>query len=156
VVSQAVITWLACGQLVTALFGPMGWVLSMTGRHLLELAILAAGLVLATLLCALAIPALGQIGAAVATFTAIAFTNGARMLWVRRTLRALPFDWKVLMLVAAGLALALGSRWLVGRSGLDTYWSTAGGISMFVGCYAALCWRYLRGLHKEVKANATG
>ncbi len=154
VVPQGVVTWLALGQLVVALLGPMGWVLSMTGRHLLEFAILAAGLLLVIVLTAIAVPAWGQLGAAVAAFIAVSFTNGARILWVRRTLSAFPFDARVLLLIAAGLALALAARWLSSHVGLEGFWRTACGIGLFVTCYAALGWRYLRGLHQEVKANA--
>lgn len=156
IVPQGVVTWLALGQLVLALLGPMGWVLSMTGRHLIEFVILAAGLLLAIVLCAVAIPVWGPLGAAVSAFIAIAFTNGARILWVRRTLAAFPFDARVLLLLGGGVAMAFVSHWLSLRTGLDGFWRTALGIGLFASCYGAVGWRYLRGLHQEVKANAAG
>ena len=76
--------WRRARQFIVALLGPMGWALSMTGRHVQELAILLCGLALATLLCRFAIPQWGQLGAAVATCVAMSFTNLVRVICVRR------------------------------------------------------------------------
>lgn len=155
-VSQSVVAWLAASQFVLALFGTMGWALSMTNRHLLELGILATGLVVAIVLCMLVVPAHGQLGAAIATFCAIAFVNGARMLFARRVLRGSPIDMKLLLMIAAGLLLALAARWLVAQFALGPFWSAACGIGLFLACYAVFGWRYIRGSLKEEGTDAVG
>lgn len=143
-INPAVVAWLACGQLVLALFAPMGWALSMTGRHVVEFAILAAGLVIAVVLCALLVPTRGQLGAAIATFCAIVFVNGVRMLYVRKALGVFPFGGRIFLFAACGLLLAVAARAVVGRSGLAQPWALLAGVGMFLPCYAAACWMYLR------------
>jgi O-antigen/teichoic acid export membrane protein len=142
-IAPAVVAWLACGQLVFALFGHMGWALSMTGRHLVEFAILAAGLIIAVVLCALLVPARGQLGAAIATFSAIAFVNGARMIYVRNALGMFPFGGRIFLFAGCGLLLAVAARALSVRLGLAPTWAMLAGIGMFLPCYAAACWLYL-------------
>ncbi len=143
-ISTAVVAWLAGGQFVLALFGPMGWVLSMTGRHVLEFRILASGLVVAVVLCAIAVPSHGQLGAAIASFCAIAFVNGARMLYVRRALGAFPFDVRLLLFAAAGMGLACLAKLLAVRLPLGPFWSSCAGVGAFVACYAGAGWLYIR------------
>jgi O-antigen/teichoic acid export membrane protein len=152
----SVIAWLAAGQFLLALLGSMGWSLSMTNRHYQELGILVAGLVLAAVLCVAVVPRHGQLGAAIATFSAIAFVNVIRMLWARRVMRGLPFDAKLLATVLMGLALAAVARMLVARWHLDPFWDAATGIGMFLMTYAAACWLYLRNVHGEARADAVG
>src|SRR5204862_2862790 len=81
--SQPVVSWLAASQFVFTIFGPAGWALSMTGRHVLELKTLSAGLVIAAVSCLIAVPALGQLGAAIATCCAWAGISVIRILLVR-------------------------------------------------------------------------
>jgi O-antigen/teichoic acid export membrane protein len=123
----------------------MGWALSMTGRHVLELRILLAGLLLAALLCALAVPVYGQLGAAVATCLATTFANGLRLYFVRRAMGAWPIEAGVVRLLALGLVLALAIRLLTAELPLPAPWSALLGITLFMPCWAAMCWRYLRG-----------
>jgi O-antigen/teichoic acid export membrane protein len=144
-ISQSVVAWLAMAQFATALLGTMGWTLSMTGHHVLELRILLAGLLLSALLCALAVPAYGQLGAAIATCTAVAFANGLRLYFVRRTMGAWPVEAGVLRTLALGLGLALGLRLLLAQLPLPASWSALLGIACFLPCWAAMCWPYLRG-----------
>lgn len=142
----AVIAWLAAGQFLLALLGSMGWSLSMTNRHYQELGILVAGLVVAAVLCVVVVPSHGQLGAAIATFSAIAVVNLVRLLWARSVMGGFPFDAKLLAMVVAGLAIAAMARVLVARWHLDTFWNAATGIGMFLSIYAAICWWYLRGV----------
>jgi len=141
--SQAVVSCLAISQFVLAVFGPSGWALSMTGKHVLELKILLAGLVVATFLCWVAVPAFGQLGAAVATCTSMATANLARVLFVRRSIGKFPFGGDIFAIAAAGIGLAWGSNLLVGQFSLPTFWSTGCGIACFVLAYGIAAWTHL-------------
>ena len=142
-VSQSVVGWLAVGPFVSMIFWPAACGLSMTGRHFLELKILAAGLVLATLLCLFAIPAFGQLGAAVATCTSIVVANFARVWVVRRIAGAFPFGGDIFVITAAGIALAWGSSAVVAQLSLPPTASTTCGIACFVLAYAVAGWTHL-------------
>jgi O-antigen/teichoic acid export membrane protein len=143
VTSQAVISWLALSQFVVSVFGPCGWALSMTGKHVLEVKILAAGLVLSALLCLVAVPAFGQLGAAVATCCSVATVNLLRMLFVRRSIGGFPFRADIFAITAAGIGLAWASHLLVAQFALSMFWSTACGIGCFAVAYAVAGWMQL-------------
>lgn len=155
-VPASVMAWLAAAQFVVAMLGTMGWALSMTNRHLLELAILAAGLVLAIVLCLAIVPTHGQLGAAIATFCAIAFVNGGRVLFARRVLRGFPFDVPLMLIIAAGLGLAVLARLVSARLPFGGPGNAVAGILFFGLCYLAIAWRYARGALLEVRRDATG
>jgi O-antigen/teichoic acid export membrane protein len=152
--SASVIAWLAAGQFMLALLGSMGWSLSMTNRHYQELGILVAGLVLAGVLCMIVVPRHGQLGAAIATFVAIAFVSVIRLLWACRVMRGIPFDAKLLAMMFAGIAIAALVRVLVAQWGLATFWDAATGIGAFLLIYAAVCWWYLRTIREKAKPDA--
>jgi O-antigen/teichoic acid export membrane protein len=139
---QAAIGWLATSQLVVVIFGPAGWALSMTGRHVLELKILSGGLVLSAALCLIAVPALGQLGAAIATFCAIAAANLVRVLFVRRSLRALPFGADIFVIAATGIGLAWVSHVSTAQLMSSAPWNTAIGIAGFSLMYGVANWAY--------------
>lgn len=142
---QAVISWLATSQYVFIIFGPSGWALSMTGRHVLELKILSVGLVISTLLCWFVIPTYGQLGAAIATCASFAVAMLARVLFVRRLLGAFPFGFDVIFITVAGIALAWGSSVVVAYLFPSSVWSTVCGIGGFLLAYGIACWiRLLR------------
>lgn len=141
--SAAIIGWLAAGQFLRAVIAPAGWALSMTGKHLIELAIVAAGLLAATLGCLLAIPTYGALGAAVATCLATAASNLARVLLVRRNLGRFPFGWDLVVIPATAIALAIACDWLVGRWSLQAEWHAVAACSCFVGVYVAAAWFWL-------------
>jgi O-antigen/teichoic acid export membrane protein len=143
--SQAVVSWLAISQFGFMIFGHSGWALSMTGKHFLELKILSVGLVVSALLCWLAIPAYGQLGAAIATCLSMAVANFARVWFVRRSLGAFPFGSDIFVITAAGLALAWCSHAVVAQLSLPSLWSTACGIAGFVLAYGVACWTHLLG-----------
>ena len=148
--SAAVVAWLATGQLIAVVFGPAGWALSMTGRHVLELGILVVGLCVATLACAIAVPAYGPIGAAIATCSSIALTNVLRVLCVRRTFGSLPFGADVVAIVAVGLAAAVASYGALALADLPPVAAAALGMACFAGVYAAAAWTLLlRAAEKE-------
>ena len=138
--SQAVVSLLAVGQFVFIVLGPCGWALSMTGKHLVELRILSAGLVVALLLCWVAVPALGQLGAALAACAALTVSNLARVLFVRRSLGAFPFGRDVAVIAAAGIALAWASDLIVAQFSLPAPWNAAWGITCFLAAYGIAAW----------------
>lgn len=153
-IAQPVVAWLAAGQLIVALFGPMGWALSMTGRQLLELAALLCGLLLGVVLCWLAIPVWGQLGAAVATCVALAVTNLLRMLCVRRTFGAIPLEARTWLVMAGGLGLGLAAKLLLARMPLSALAQAALGSACFLASYGALCRSHLRGAFSMIRRPA--
>jgi O-antigen/teichoic acid export membrane protein len=152
-ISPAVVAWLAGGQFVLALFGQMGWALSMTGRHVLEFRILASGLAVAAVLCFIAVPVYGQLGAAIATFCAIVIVNGSRMFFVRRALGGLPLDGRLVLFAAAGLSVAFAAKLASAQLPLGLFWSCCAGVGIFLPCYVAACWWYL---HTTATRRARG
>jgi O-antigen/teichoic acid export membrane protein len=145
-ISPIVIGLLAAGQSVQALFGPAGWALSMTGRHVLELKVLLGGLLLSVMLCLLLVPAMGQVGAALSTLTAMSLTNVVRLACIRYTWKALPYDITLLFAAAGTLGLAWMIRTLVDSFIAPGFLATAAGIGLFVLAYGAVCWRRLRAI----------
>lgn len=141
--SAAIVAWLATGQLIAAVFGSAGWALSMTGRHVLELGILVAGLCFATLACALAVPVYGPIGAAIATCSSLALTNGLRVLCVRRHFGSLPFGTDVVAIVAVGLAAGVACQAALTLVDLPPLAAAALGMACFAPVYAAAAWTML-------------
>jgi O-antigen/teichoic acid export membrane protein len=154
VVSQAVISWLAVSQFGFIIFGPSGWALSMTGKHVLELKILSVGLVIATLLCWVAVPAFGQLGAAVAACTSMTISNLARVLFVRRYVGAFPFGSDIFVITAAGLALAWGSHMVTAEFSLSSFWNPISGIGCFILAYGIAGWTHL--LSESEKSGICG
>ncbi len=141
--SAAVTGWLATGQFLRAVLAPSGWGLSMTGKHVLEFAILAAGLLVATIACVLAVPAYGALGAAVATCAATGATNLARVLIVRRNLGTLPFGRDLVVITGTSIALAITSDWLVSHWQLPGEWRAVLGCACFAATYVGTAWLWL-------------
>jgi O-antigen/teichoic acid export membrane protein len=101
---------LASGWFVSATLAPLGYVLSMTGRHRQELAILTAGAGL-LVICLLAfIPLLAAIGAALSVAIVFVAVNAARCAYVIRVLSLNPLRWKDLLPPVGFLAIALVCR----------------------------------------------
>lgn len=142
-VSPAVVSWLAAGPLIAVMFWPAATGLSMTGRHVLELKILAAGLAIVTLLCWLVVPAFGQLGAAIATCASLAMVHLARVMAVRRYLGAFPFGSDILLIAAIGVGLAWLSDAVLAQSSLPWFWNTVFGIGCFLVSYALAIWAHV-------------
>ena len=102
--------------------------------------ILSGGLLLSIVLCLLMVPDMGQIGAALAIVSAIAATNLLRLLCVRQTLQALPYDFTLLLAAAATLGLAWVTRTAVDWFIAPGILSTVVGIGLFMLLYGAACW----------------
>ena len=81
---------LAAAYFISAIFAPLGYTLSMTGRHRGEFAILAAGSLMLVLLLVVLVPALGEIGAGGAVLAIMVIVNVARCVLVCQILRACP------------------------------------------------------------------
>lgn len=152
--SQAVVGWLAASQFIVVIFGPAGWALSMTGKHFLELKILLGGLIIATLLGWVAVPALGQLGAALATCTSVAIMNFIRVLFVGRSIGAMPFGGDILVITAVGIGCAWASSIVAAQSHLSQPWSAVFGIACFVLVYGVAVWTCL--LREAEKAGIRG
>lgn len=156
-ISQTVVGCLAAAQYFFIIFSSAGWALSMTGRHVLELKILLIGLVLSAFLCVVAVPAYGQLGAAVAASVSMVVANVLRLLFVRRSLGSFPLGSDVIVITFAGVALAWTCNTFVGLLALPAYWETACGATLFLVSYAALCWSQLlseperAGIHAAVE-----
>jgi O-antigen/teichoic acid export membrane protein len=142
-VPQAVVGCLAVAPFVSMIFWPAACGLSMTGRHFLELRILSVGLVMATLLCWFAIPAYGQLGAAVAMCISVVVANLARVWFVRGYLGAFPFGTDIFVITATGVGLACGSYLIVTQLALPSFWNVVVGITCFVLAYATAGWSHL-------------
>jgi O-antigen/teichoic acid export membrane protein len=140
---QAVVSWLAAVPFVAMIFWPSATGLSMTGKHFLELKILSAGLVIATLLCWFAVPAFGQLGAAVATCISVVIVNLARVLVVRRSVGAFPVGSDVIVITLMGVGLAWGSDVVVAQLALPSFWNTLCGIGGFALAYGVAAWAHL-------------
>jgi O-antigen/teichoic acid export membrane protein len=125
---------LAIAELVNAGVGSVGFMLTMTGRHKLEL---MNGLVLGGLnvfLNFILIPKYGVLGSGIATGLSIALVNLARLIEVYWIYKIHPYKisyWKPL--VSGSVAAAV---WIAIRAALDlTGWLWVGGVVLFVFVY---------------------
>ena len=75
---------IASGYYISAVLGPMGFSLSMTGKHRIEFSILACGSAVVLILCWLLIPRFGGIGAALSVVIGFFTINAIRYLAVRK------------------------------------------------------------------------
>jgi len=88
--SPSVALILALGYLVSGVFGPLGFGLSMTGRHRTETMILIAGNLFVGGACLLTSRPFGQLGVAASVLAGYFLINGFRYFAVYRTLRIVP------------------------------------------------------------------
>lgn len=102
---------LPIGYLVSATLAPMGYALSMTGRHNAELCILIGGAVLLGVSAAILVPAYGQAGAAGAVLIAFSVVNVTRYVYVSRSLGIVPGRWRDFFPPAAALLIAGSCHW---------------------------------------------
>lgn len=118
------------GFLLSATLAPMGFALSMTGRHKSEFGLLAFGTLVLALGCWFLVPLYGQLGAAISVAMSFAMVNIARFIAVSRLLGFVPGHWRDF--VAPFLALALA---FAAQSGLE-YWGARSLLSTFGACLA--------------------
>jgi len=141
--SQAVVSLLAVSQYVLIVFGPSGWALSMTGKHVLELKILSVGLAVAAIVCWVAIPVYGQLGAAAATCASVAVANMTRVLFIRHSIGAFPFGIDIFAITATGIGLAWVCSAAMAQFSLPSVWNTISGIGCFILAYGVVGWTHL-------------
>lgn len=101
---------LGCGWLVSATLAPFGYVLSMTGRHRQEVAILAAGAVLLAIGLFALIPGMAATGAALAVMITFVAVNAIRCSYVVRCVGANPLQLSDMLPPLAFLAAAFVAR----------------------------------------------
>ena len=149
VVSPLLALLLPLGQFASAVFGPTGFALSMTGRHKLELYLLCAGASLLVALLFVLVPRYGPEGAAAASMLAYSITNVSRYVLVRQHLGIWLGHWS--SAIPVFVALALG--YLVQHFGRELFGVDLIGVgvaccvyTVVYGCFCLVFWRYCSGL----------
>jgi len=108
---------LCLGQLVSCLTGPVGYMISMSGRTMISLANTAGVLVLNIVLNIYLIPRYGMLGSAIAVSLALSLINLIKLIEVQLILKVHPYRLDFLKPLAAGIfsslvVLLAGSRLL--------------------------------------------
>lgn len=134
----AVAGLIALGQLVSAIFAPLGFCLSMTGRHRLEFALLLGGIVVLVTSCCLSIPGYDQAGCAASVALAFTAVNVARSALVCRIFGFLPVTWRDALPPLAALPLAACADLLVRPLGERTLLTTAAACALYAAFYLVL------------------
>jgi O-antigen/teichoic acid export membrane protein len=131
---------IAAGQFVNCATGPVGYMISMSGRPRISLANTAGVLALNVALNILLIPRYGIMGSAFALALSLALVNLVRLVEVRWLLKIHPYRWDSLKPLAAG-SLALLVLVLAESSVLkaaEGAWRISGGILLFCAGYASI------------------
>ncbi|GEP01749.1 lipopolysaccharide biosynthesis protein [Methylobacterium haplocladii] len=134
----AVAGLIAFGHLLSAIFAPLGFCLSMTGRHRLEFGILLGGIVVLVASCCLLIPIYDQAGCAVSVALAFAAVNVARSGLVFRIFGFFPATWRDALPPLAALPLAAGADFLVRPLGERTLVTTGLACALYAVFYLPL------------------
>jgi O-antigen/teichoic acid export membrane protein len=137
---------LPLGYLLSAALAPVGYALSMTGRHKSELLILAAGAVILVVLCLLLVPPFQQVGAASAVVAAFFLINAARFAYVSRVLGFTPGRMADLLPPIVAIALAVAARRVFDLAGERSLLVTSLACVTYTALYATyvLIMRYNR------------
>jgi O-antigen/teichoic acid export membrane protein len=101
---------LAVGWFVSGVLSPLGYALSMTGRHRTETLILGGSVVVTVLLLIYLTTVFGAAGAALAVAVGFGITNFARCLAVRGVLGGLPLQFANLLPLLVFLSIGYGVR----------------------------------------------
>ena len=131
---------ICAGQFVNCATGPVGYMISMSGRTRISLANAGGVLALNIVLNVMLIPRYGILGSAVALSASMAVVNLVRLAEVRWLLKMHPYRWDSLKPLAAGVlalsvAAAAGSILPLPENGV---WPTLLGVLVFSAAYAAL------------------
>ena len=129
---------LALGAYVSGVLGPMSVSLSMTGRHRLEFAILAAGGLASLAGCLALAPACGAQGVALATLGGYVLVNGARTLVSASIMGGFDGEASDLAIPASCLALAWIARVVAERLGSHDLLTAAVTAGALLAAYAGL------------------
>ncbi|QUD89312.1 lipopolysaccharide biosynthesis protein [Phenylobacterium montanum] len=131
---------LPLGWLLSATLAPVGFCLSMTGRHRAELAILTAGGGILLLTCYLFTPLWGSVGAASSVCLTFALINITRFYYVSRTLGFTPGRLLDIFPPIAAAAFAYGAKALVGLMLEPSLLSLLLGCGLYSMAFAALAY----------------
>jgi O-antigen/teichoic acid export membrane protein len=101
---------LAAGCYISAVLGPMGFSLSMTGRHRLEFVLLSTGTAITIGGCLVATPVLGAFGTALAVALGYLLVNAVRAILVYRIYQIFVGSWRDILPSAVALAVAFATR----------------------------------------------
>lgn len=134
----AVAGLIAGGHLLSAVFAPLGFCLSMTGRHRLEFGLLLGGVVVLVASCCLLIPLYDQAGCAASVALAFATVNVARSVLVFRIFGFFPATWRDAVPPLAALPLAAGADFLVRPLGERTLLTTGLACTLYAAFYLLL------------------
>jgi O-antigen/teichoic acid export membrane protein len=115
--STTIAILLAMAQLSSAILGPTGFALSMTGHHRSEFYLLCIATVSMFLLLRWLVPAYGASGAAIASLAVYVVANSLRLILVRTYIGVWLTRWRDLYFPITGLGIALAMRWLAWQSG---------------------------------------
>ena len=137
---RACLITIAVGQFVNCATGPVGYMISMSGRTGISLANTSGVLALNILLNIILVPRHGIMGSAIALALSMALVNLVRLVEVRWLLKIHPYRWDSLKPLAAGimalLILMLAESSLTKSAG--GLWRLAAGILLFSASYAAI------------------
>ncbi|KRR09509.1 lipopolysaccharide biosynthesis protein [Bradyrhizobium valentinum] len=143
VVEFLVVALVAARIFLQTIFGYSGFALSMTGWHVRETVILGFGLLFSLLIFSILVPRYGQLGAALASFTALVAIDLVRFAVVRTIFR----------IRIVGISVATTTALAVTTSGLSyllmspfddrTLLSTILQVMISFGLYAGLAWPLL-------------
>jgi O-antigen/teichoic acid export membrane protein len=134
----AALTVLALAFLLDTFCGPVGHVLTMSGRSALNFADNAAALVVNVGLNVLLVPRFGLVGAAVSWSVAIVGVNAARVIQVRRLFGVSPFGRALVtpaLAIGIASATALAERIALDRGGAPSWVRLAAIGVVFVATY---------------------
>jgi O-antigen/teichoic acid export membrane protein len=134
----AALTVLALAFLLDTFCGPVGHVLTMSGRSALNFADNAAALVVNVALNLLLVPRFGLVGAAVSWSVAIVGVNAARVIQVRRLFGVSPFGRALVtpaLAIGIASATALTERVALDRGGAPSWVRLAAIGVVFVATY---------------------
>lgn len=138
---EPIIPVLAASQLVNAMFSSAGYTLSMTGRHVLELRIMAVGAVANVALNIVLIPRFGVLGAALAALAGAIIANGLRTRAVTSVYGVSPIGSDVLRPVFLCVVTFVSVSWL------GFLLVPSGGLSLAAICSMVSMILYVTGLY---------
>ncbi len=133
---------LPLSYLVSATLSPMGFALSMTGRHRLELFVMSGGGILMVVLLFLLVPPFAGIGAASAVVIAFSISNVARFIFVARHIGQVPGHLRDFLPPLLGLLAAIGAKQISDHLlGVGLFGSFAGCI-LYTVAFTAMTWKW--------------
>lgn len=147
---------LPLGYLVSATLSPTGFMLSMTGRHKKEFAILFLSGVLLTVACWILVPLMGAVGAATSVVVSYIFANVYRFIQVARVMHFVPGRLADLRIVLYSIFIGFGAN-LVENRGIG---HDALGLSVAIVVYCLLyvttIWKFELSTVEREKLKAWG